>query len=441
MMERVDQERPGWDGDQFEVLTEEEVVGVGGEVAGMVTEDGKEAGGPVGDGREEAGLLLDGAGAGAGGEESGEASGEASGEESGEEGPDEGGGGGEVWAEEEGLGEEGRWEGNSEDAGHGEGGGDDGGDQGEDRGEDEGVVLLRRLVSDFNVKTLAEKTGVAEGVLVECHLGVRDLDEGVLAKLLAFERERPDGGQGGEVGEEEWEDDDGDPDDGYVYAVDTDGDGVPDFEVPGVKRVVKGEKWSEMMERRRRSLWSARSLALMTQFRLGMTEEEQVAAVGFLTQVELVLIMGFDESVPDPGVSWDVEKRSREIERRLARLRWVEEKQREEFGGWKGVWRAVVGRKKVSGKELFQKMLDEADGMMTSMSGVGQSEEVMEKSCSSAGWVFLVRGREVPGGGVPRLGAWAFRGGCWRRGRRAAMGTVRGRHRGAEDRWLGGSKK
>ena len=29
MMERVDQERPGWDGDQFEVLTGEEVAGVG----------------------------------------------------------------------------------------------------------------------------------------------------------------------------------------------------------------------------------------------------------------------------------------------------------------------------------------------------------------------------------------------------------------------------
>ena len=39
MMERGDQERPGWDGDQFEVLTEEEVVGGGGSVAGAVVED------------------------------------------------------------------------------------------------------------------------------------------------------------------------------------------------------------------------------------------------------------------------------------------------------------------------------------------------------------------------------------------------------------------
>ena len=281
------------------------------------------------------------------------------------------------------------WEGNSGETGEGK----TDGDRGEDEVEDEGVALLRRLVRDFSVKTLAEKTGVADGVLVECHLGVRDLDVGVLAKLLAFERERPDRVLGDEAGEEEWEEEQGDPDDGYVFAVDVDGDGVPDFEIPGVKRVVKGEKWSEMMERRRRSLWSARSLALMTQFRLGMTEEEQVAAVGFLTQVELVLIMGFDETVPDPGVSWDAEKRSREIERRLARLRWVEEKQREEYGGWKGVWRAVVGRKKVSGKELFQKMLDEADGMMTAMSGVGQSEEVMDKIMQLGGVGFLGGGR------------------------------------------------
>ena len=107
--------------------------------------------------------------------------------------------------------------------------------------------------------------------------------------------------------------------------------------------------------------------------------------------------------------NWDVEKRSREIERRLARLRWVEEKQREEYGGWKGVWRAVVGRKKVSGKELFQKMLDEADGMMTAMSGVGQSEEVMDKIMQLGGVGFL--GGDGGGWGSPRGSAGWFVGG------------------------------
>ena len=74
-----------------------------------------------------------------------------------------------MWGDEDGVGSEASWEGNVEEAGEGEG------------DEDEGVELLRRLVRDFSVKTLAEKTGVAEGVLAE---------------LLAFERDRPDGALG-----------------------------------------------------------------------------------------------------------------------------------------------------------------------------------------------------------------------------------------------------
>ena len=60
----------------------------------------------------------------------------------------------------------------------------------------------------------------------------------------------------------------------------------------------------------------------------------------------------------------------------------------------------VVGRKKVSGKELFQKMLDEADGMMTAMSGVGQSDEVMDKIMQLGG-VGLLCG-DGGGWGSPR---------------------------------------
>ena len=64
MMERVDQERPGWDGDQFDVLTGEEVAGVGGDVAEGV--------GPGGVGPGKVGLLGDGAGAGAGNDDQAE---------------------------------------------------------------------------------------------------------------------------------------------------------------------------------------------------------------------------------------------------------------------------------------------------------------------------------------------------------------------------------
>lgn len=83
-----------------------------------------------------------------------------------------------------------------------------------------------------------------------------------------------------------------------------------------------------------------------------MSYQEHVAAQGMVTQVELALIAYFHESVPDPGCERDSERRSREIERRLARLRWVERKQEREYGGLKGVWNWLVGKHKISGKEL-----------------------------------------------------------------------------------------
>ena len=58
------------------------------------------------------------------------------------------------------------------------------------------------------------------------------------------------------------------------------------------------------MERKRESLRSARALALITQFRLGMPYREYLAALGMVTQVELALISFFRESVPEPGVGW-----------------------------------------------------------------------------------------------------------------------------------------
>ena len=112
MMERVDQERPGWDRDQFEVLTGEEVVGVGGVAAGEVVEDGMEG---VGVGGDEAGD---------GGEDDDQAEKEDQGDNAGTSndagasenndgaGPGEGEGEGEAWGGEEGGESEVIWEGN-----------------------------------------------------------------------------------------------------------------------------------------------------------------------------------------------------------------------------------------------------------------------------------------------------------------------------------------
>ena len=131
--------------------------------------------------------------------------------------------------------------------------------------------------------------------------------------------------------------------------------------------VAPTQSWGEEIERKRISLRSARALALISQFRLGVKYQERVAALGLVTQIELALISFFQESAPEPGVAWDGERRAREIERRLARLRWVEREQEREYGWLKWVWNRLVGRHKVSGKELYQRMLREADGMLEPM--------------------------------------------------------------------------
>ena len=164
-----------------------------------------------------------------------------------------------------------------------------------------------------------------------------------------------------------------------IVAVDLDQDGTPDVELSGVGMLTPSVSWTEEQEQKRISLRSARALALITQFRLGMSYQEHFAALGMVTQVELALIAYFRESVPEPGVEWDGERRSREIERRLARLRWVEREQEREYGGLKGVWNWLVGRNRISGKELYQRMLNEADGMLDIMANGSRGEDVMRE--------------------------------------------------------------
>ena len=64
-----------------------------------------------------------------------------------------------------------------------------------------------------------------------------------------------------------------------------------------------GQGWQEEQGRKLVSLQNARSLAVMTMFRLGMDYQERVAALGLVTQIELAIIARFRESVPDPGQS------------------------------------------------------------------------------------------------------------------------------------------
>ena len=105
----------------------------------------------------------------------------------------------------------------------------------------------------------------------------------------------------------------------------------------------------------------------MTQFRQGMNYQDQLAALGLVTQIELALIHTFREAVPDPSKHWDPHRVDEEVQRRLARLRWVEREQEREHTGLRGAWNWLMGRGKISGRELCERMIYEADAMLVAM--------------------------------------------------------------------------
>ena len=152
-----------------------------------------------------------------------------------------------------------------------------------------------------------------------------------------------------------------------ALGVDLDGDRQPDVRLYGMVSGRPGLSWSEDEGRKMVALRNARALAVMTMFRLGMTFEEHIAALGLVSQIELALISYFRESVPEPGHNWDAQRRAREIERRLARLRWVEAEQRKSDGGFRGVWNWLIGKPKLTGKLLYDRMIENADGMLAAM--------------------------------------------------------------------------
>ena len=155
-------------------------------------------------------------------------------------------------------------------------------------------------------------------------------------------------------------------------------------EVP-TAAVRPGETWQEEMERTRDSFRRARALAVMTQFRVGMPHHEYIASLGLVQEIELSLITLFGDSVPEPGVYWSTERRAREQELRIRRLLWVERMQRKEWSGFKGVWNWLLGRHRLTGLDLYNKVLEDADSMLAAMSSTPllspeQLERVMRHS-------------------------------------------------------------
>ena len=171
-----------------------------------------------------------------------------------------------------------------------------------------------------------------------------------------------------------------------VLGVDIDQDGKPDVPLYGIDLSSRpGMAWVEQQDRRRMSLRNAHMMATMTQYRTGMTRMEPVTALGLVTQIELALITYFRESLPEPGQNWDAQKRAREIERRLARLRWVEQQQNDEDSGLKGVWNRVRGRGKPSGKELYRRMIENADAMILGMEEPDRDDDVIAEALRFTG--------------------------------------------------------
>ncbi len=231
----------------------------------------------------------------------------------------------------------------------------------EDAGE-----RLRVLVEMQSVEGIGEHLGISSEEVAEMVAG------GEIGELLA---ERIDDlwGVMGEVAELadgydlEGEDEDDDDEWGYEVAGEELAGGGDEL-VLSRTGTVAGE-----VEQRKGSLWNARAVIMMSQFRGGLRYEEQVQAFILVTEVELALISYYRESVPDPDARWDEDRRDREIQKRLARLRWGERELEREYGGLKGAVKLMRGRRRMSGRELYERMVERADevlGVMEDRIGV-----------------------------------------------------------------------
>ena len=148
-----------------------------------------------------------------------------------------------------------------------------------------------------------------------------------------------------------WDDGEGTSED--VGGVELDeGSERPSEDVPAEALSSRSWNWGEHLEERRASLRAMHHLGMVTQYRLGMRYQGQLAMMGLVAKIELAMIF-MGETLPDPGMDWDGDRRLREINRRVSRLLWVKQEQDREFGGVRGVFNWLSGRTRLSSLEAW----------------------------------------------------------------------------------------
>ena len=223
----------------------------------------------------------------------------------------------------------------------------------------EGVVRRRprldRLLETLGAAPVLEMLGVDAETLGRVQAGLEPLGEEPVRRLEGMAKS-----MGMVV---EWWEDEAPGVTGESVGIELEDPGVGVEELPVEGFVSRSWSWERHEAERRASLRAMHRLAMMTQYRLGVRYQSQLAMFELVAKIEWLLIY-LGETLPDPGMEWDGDRRMRELDRRASRLLWVQRERDREHGGVRGIFNWLTGRTRMSAKELVRRMLEEADDMM-----------------------------------------------------------------------------